>query len=284
MLLVSLCVGSTVRGAAHSGCLGTRAVRSRALTASAVLPLRQFAEKPSLLGAGRTRTIVASAKREFSEIASFRDVVYPDDWPFADKAYFARPDESPDIQFYEQPRFVTHIDDGAIGAITEYYASVMSEGADVCDLCSSWISHLPPDLKLGRVAGLGMNAEELSRNERLTEMVVQDLNIEPKLPFEDSSFDFVCNVVSVDYLNKPLEIFREMHRILRPGGSAIMSFSNRCFPTKAIAIWGQTDDAGHIWIVGSYYKFSADWADVKAMDISPAKGMSDPMFVVQGTK
>ena len=88
----------------------------------------------------------------------------------------------------------------------------------------------------------------------------------------------------MDYLNKPLEVFKEMHRVLKPGGSAIMSFSNRCFPTKAIGIWGQTDDAGHIWIVGAYYKFSAEWADTKALDISPVPRMGDPMFVVQGTK
>jgi SAM-dependent methyltransferase len=163
------------------------------------------------------------------------------------------------------PRFVTHIDDGAIGAITEYYAATMHEGADVLDLCSSWISHLPPDLKLGRVAGIGMNDEELKRNERLTEYEVRDLNVDPKLPYEDDSFDFVCNVVSVDYLTKPLEVFSEMHRVLRPGGRAIMSFSNRCFPTKAIGIWTQTDDAGHLWIVGSYYHFAPGgaWSDVR---------------------
>ncbi len=52
------------------------------------------------------------------------------------------------------------------------------------------------------------------------------------LPYEDNSFDVVTNAVSVDYLTRPLEVFREMHRVLKPGGQAIMSFSNRCFPTK----------------------------------------------------
>ena len=101
----------------------------------------------------------------------------------------------------------------------------MKDGDDVCDLCSSWISHLPVDLKLGRVAGLGMNAEELGRNKQLTEFQVQDLNSVPTLPYDAESFDFVNNVVSVDYLNKPMEIFQEMHRVLKPGGKAIMSFS-----------------------------------------------------------
>ena len=188
--------------------------------------------------------------------------------------------------FYSQPRFVTHIDDGAIGAITDYYAATMHEDADVLDVCSSWISHLPPDLKLGRVAGIGMNDEELKRNERLTEYEVRDLNVDPKLPYEDDSFDFVCNVVSVDYLTKPLEVFSEMHRVLRPGGRAIMSFSNRCFPTKAIGIWTQTDDAGHLWIVGSYYRFTpgGEWSDVRALDISSKQPAGDPMYVVEGKK
>jgi hypothetical protein len=197
-MLLAMCVGSTVRGIAS----GTGV-------------------------AARARTLVASAKTVYEEIPSFRQVEWPEEWPFADERYFARSDESADSEFYSQPRFVTHIDDGAIGVICDYYSATMHEGADVLDMCSSWISHLPPDLKLGRVAGIGMNAEELGRNERLTEWEQQDLNVNPKLPYDDASFDFVCNVVSVDYLNKPLEIFKEMHRVLRPGGSAIMSFSNR---------------------------------------------------------
>ena len=95
------------------------------------------------------------------------------------------------------------------------------------------------DVKYGRVVGVGMNEQELAANQALTSYVVQDLNENPSLQFEDDSFDVVCNVVSVDYLTQPLEIFREVHRILRPGGISLMSFSNRCFPTKAVAMWLQ---------------------------------------------
>lgn len=128
------------------------------------------------------------------------------------------------------------------------------------------------------------SSRQLARNPQLTEYTVQDLNLVPTLPYEDSSFDFCLNVVSVDYLTRPLEVFDEMHRVLRPGGTAIMSFSNRCFPTKAITMWGQTDDAGHLWIVGSYFRFSGrgrgGWFNRKAVDIS---GHGDPMWVVQGS-
>merc|ERR1712216_346876 len=112
------------------------------------------------------------------------------------------------------------------------------------------------------------NERELAANKQLNDFVVQDLNENPSLSqFEDNSFDVICNVVSVDYLTKPLEMFQEMHRILRPGGISLMSFSNRCFPTKAIAMWLQADDIGRLTIVGSYYHYSAKWASIEALDI-----------------
>lgn len=241
---------------------------------AAMLPARS---KVSLAADGAAKII-------YSKIPSFDQIDWPEEFPFADPKYFQRQDESLDAVFYDSPRYVTHIDDGAIEAISKYYAAtVPSKGSTLLDLCSSWISHLPESHEFERVAVLGMNEAELGRNRRATERVVQDLNINPTLPFADDSFDTVTNVVSVDYLTKPLEIFREMHRVLKPGGTAIMSFSNRCFPTKAVGIWGQTDDAGHIWVVGSYFRYSTGWRDVKAFDISEGRG-SDPMFVVQGTK
>ena len=221
------------------------------------------------------------AAAPFRELEAFSKIAYPEAWPFTPD-YLARQDEESDAVFYDEPRFVTHIDDGAIGALRDYYAQEISPGADVLDICSSWISHLPDGLELGRVAGLGMNEAELERNERLTERVARDLNADPTLPYDDASFDVVTNAVSVDYLTRPLEVFRECHRVLKPGGKALFSFSNRCFPTKAVSMWLKTDDSGHIWIVGAYYKYSAAWS-VKAVDISPGGG-GDPMYVVQGQK
>ncbi|CDY47761.1 BnaC07g41990D, partial [Brassica napus] len=118
----------------------------------------------------------------------------------------------------------------------------------------------------------------------LTEYIVQDLNINPKLPFEDNSFQVITNVVSVDYLTKPLEVFKEMNRILKPGGLALMSFSNRCFFTKAISIWTSTGDADHALIVGSYFHYAGGYEPPQAVDISPNPGRSDPMYVVYSRK
>jgi len=189
-----------------------------------------------------------------------------------------RVDPTNDSYFYDTPRLVTHIDDRAIESLTQHYREEMTDllsklnkdKLDILDLCSSWISHYPTDMedKFGLVAGVGMNEEELSQNPQLYVHYAQDLNTNPKLSqFEDNSFDLITNVVSVDYLTKPKEIFQEMHRILRPGGVALMSFSNRCFPTKAVAMWLQADDIGRMTIVGSYFHYSAEWSGIEALDV-----------------
>jgi len=158
--------------------------------------------------------------------------------PFS-PGFFDRVDETPDASFYAFPRFVTHIDDATIGALTAYYGELLRPGADVLDLMSSWVSHLPAagELPLARVAGLGMNADELAKNPRLTEWRVCDLNADPRLPFADASFDFALCAVSIQYLTRPLAVFAELARVLRPGGRAAIATSHRCFPTKAIRAW-----------------------------------------------
>jgi SAM-dependent methyltransferase len=167
-------------------------------------------------------------------------------------AAFRRRDESPDAAFYAAPRFVTHIDAAAIGAVTALYREVLPAGGAVLDLMSSWVSHLPPDVTYGRVAGLGMNAAELAANPRLTTRHVQDLNADPRLPFDDAAFDGAGCCVSVQYLTRPEAVFREVARVLRPGAPFVVTFSNRCFPTKAVAAWQALDDDGHVRLVCAY--------------------------------
>src|SRR6476469_582979 len=102
---------------------------------------------------------------------------------------FRRADEGGDEEFYREPRLVTHIDDGAIAAVTRLYREYFPPGGAILDLMSSWVSHLPPEVRYRRVAGLGMNADELAANRRLDEYHVHDLNRQPHLPFEDYAFD-----------------------------------------------------------------------------------------------
>ncbi|KMZ58996.1 Methyltransferase-like [Zostera marina] len=215
------------------------------------------------------------------------NVEWPEEFPFKDEN-FTRYDESSDSSFYSQPRFVTHIDDPSIAALTKFYSKMFpptnTPGVCLLDLCSSWVSHYPAGYMQERIAGMGMNEEELKKNPVLTEYCVQDLNVNPKLPFDDNSFDVVTNVVSVDYLTKPIDVFREMQRILKPGGLAIMSFSNRCFWTKAISIWTSTSDVDHAFIVGSYFHYAGGYEPPAAKDISPNPGRTDPMYVVYSRK
>ncbi|GAB2219677.1 hypothetical protein Droror1_Dr00007314 [Drosera rotundifolia] len=246
-----------------------------------------FSQLMSMAGFGRGNSSMASARGKHGVEEVLKDVEWPQEFPFKQED-FQRYDESPDTLFYESPRFVTHIDDYAIAALSKYYSNVFppsnTPGVSMLDMCSSWVSHFPAGYKQERVVGLGLNEEELKRNRVLTEYVVQDLNVNPQLPFEDRSFDVITNVVSVDYLTKPIEVFREMCRVLKPGGLAVMSFSNRCFWTKAISIWTSTSDVEHAWIVGSYFHYAGGFEPPQAVDISPNPGFSDPMYIVSSRK
>ncbi len=196
-----------------------------------------------------------------------------------DPAVFGKADPSPDSLFYEQPRFVTHIDDGAIAAVTAVYREVLPAGEDILDLQSSWISHLPDDVAYASVVGHGMNAAELAGNPRLARWFVQDLNANPVLPLAGASFDAACDCVSVQYLQQPVAVFREVARVLRPGAPFVVSFSNRCFPTKAVAIWQALSGADQQRLVAAYMA-EAGFLGVSGRSHVPARG--DPLLVVVG--
>jgi SAM-dependent methyltransferase len=191
---------------------------------------------------------------------------------------FERLDESPDAEFYALPRFVTHIDEGAIAAVTQLYRERLPAGGAILDLMSSWVSHLPSDVTYRRVVGLGMNAEELAANPQADAWVVHDLNADPRLPFAADEFDGAVICVSVDYLVQPLEVLRDLGRVVRPGGPLVITFSNRCFPTKVIAAWRWLDDDGHVALVSRFVRAAERWTDIEALDRSPGDG--DPLFAV----
>jgi SAM-dependent methyltransferase len=174
---------------------------------------------------------------------------------------------------------VTHIDDGAIAAVTQVYRGVLLAGGVVLDLMSSWVSHLPADVAYAAVVGVGMNAEELAANPRLSRWFVQDLNVEPVLPLDDGSFDGASLCVSVQYLQRPVEVFREVRRVLRPAAPFVVSFSNRCFPTKAVAIWRALGGPDQQGLVGAYMR-EAGFGGVVSQAWTPADG--DPLWMVIG--
>lgn len=191
---------------------------------------------------------------------------------------FAKADPSPDPAFYAQPRFVTHIDDEAIAAVTAVYRDTLPPGGAILDLMSSWVSHLP-GLDYAEVVGHGMNAEELRANPRLSRWFVQDLNAAPTLPLPAAQFDAATLCVSVQYLQRPVDVFHEVARVLRPGAPFVVSFSNRCFPTKAVAIWQALDGPDQQRLVAAFMQ-RAGFASVAQRAHLPAWG--DPLWTVIG--
>lgn len=192
---------------------------------------------------------------------------------------FAKQDGGDDLAFYAPPRLVSHIDDGAVAALTGFYREVLPAG-HILDLMSSWISHLPADRHFDAVTGHGMNAEELGANPRLDRWFVQDLNRQPELAFADGSFDAALCCVGVQYLQRPVAVFAEVRRTLVTGAPFIVSFSNRCFPTKAVAIWRALDADGHAALVRLYLE-RAGFSEI-AIDVLADGRTSDPLVTVTG--
>jgi SAM-dependent methyltransferase len=202
----------------------------------------------------------------------------PDDDPFP-PGFFRRTDETPDPVFYGPLRLVTHIDDPAIAAVGGVYEH-LGVGGRVLDLMSSWVSHFrtrPASLTV-----LGMNATELDANPMASARVVHDLNALPELPFEDAAFDAATCCVSVDYLVHPVDVFRSVRRVLVPGGPFVVTFSNRCFPSKAIHGWLASDDEGHVRIVAEYFRCAGGWSQPQAMLATPPQA-GDPLYAVWAT-
>ena len=198
--------------------------------------------------------------------------------------FFDRADASDDAAFYATPRLVTHIDDGAIAQVGALYDELGLGGTDVVDLMGSWVSHFRPSAAPGRLTVLGMNAVELATNPMADATVVHDLNADPRLPFGDKSFDHATCCVSVDYLTRPIEVFRDVARVLRPGGLFVVTFSNRLFPTKAIRGWLMNDSNGHCEIVREYFSRADAFAPATVELRTPISEPGDPLYAVYASR
>jgi SAM-dependent methyltransferase len=197
--------------------------------------------------------------------------------------FFRRLDDSPDEDFYSMPRFVVHIDDGAIAKVGAIYAQLLPQGGAILDLMSSWRTHLTEHVRPSRVVGVGLNRDEMKDNPQLTEAVVHNVNDTPRLPFEDAHFDGAIMTVSVQYLTRPVETFADVGRVLKPGAPFIVTFSNRMFPTKAVAIWQHLDERVRVGLVARYFEDSAAFENIAVIDQSaPTDPPSDPIWAVAG--
>ena len=195
---------------------------------------------------------------------------------------FRKIDDDDDAVFYAPARLVTHIDAAAIAALTAFYCTEIPPGGVILDLMSSWVSHLPPDLAATEIIGHGMNAVELAANPRLTRWFVQDLNRDPVLPLADAACDAALCCVSVQYLQNPIAVFTQVARVLRPGAPFIVSFSNRCFPTKAVAVWHGLNAEGHARLVAGYCA-RAGFSDTR-VHVLADRMQGDPLTAVVGVR
>ena len=195
---------------------------------------------------------------------------------------FRKEDRGDDAEFYAPARLVTHIDEAATRALSAFYRPTLPAGGVLLDLMSSWVSHLPPEVAFTEVIGGGMNAEELRANPRLSRSFVQNLNRNPILPLEAESCDAALCCVGVQYLQHPLEVFTDILRVLRPGAPFIVSFSNCCFPTKAVAIWRSLDAQVHAALVRLYLE-RAGFRDIRA-EVLRDGSKSDPLIAVTGRR
>ena len=211
--------------------------------------------------------------------------------------YFSRMDNTDDEHFYSFPRKVVHIDDHAIASVSYVLGKLLPSSGRFLDLMSSWRSHLPTNLESSTVVGLGMNAAEMADNPQLNNHIVHNLNRTPQLPFDDGMFDGAFCTVSVQYLTQPIAVFQEVARVLKPDAPFIVSFSNRCFPQKAVAIWQSRSDEQHVQLVGHYFTTAEGWQEPLtwsnrgeaalangAATIQPRLLGTDPLYVVWALK
>ncbi len=209
---------------------------------------------------------------------------------------FSRQDDTDDGSFYAIDRFVEHLDTVALGTVEKLIDTlVVDKRPSILDLMAGWDSHIPGTLETNEVVGLGLNENELSTNRDLTEFVLHDLNKDPSLPFEDDRFDVVLNTVSVDYLTRPFEVFREVARVLKPGGLFLVIFSNRMFPEKAVKIWRESSEPERVMLVEDFFKacdlfeapetFSSKGKPRPRDDKYADRGIpSDPIYAVYAEK
>jgi SAM-dependent methyltransferase len=252
-----------------------------------------------VLGARKKRAEVGGRSRDF--IAELTDGPgiqaraggAPTD--FFAEGWAARAVEDDDAMFYSVPRMVVHLDRRALQTIRELYSALLPAKGAVLDLMSSVESHLPEGRSFDRVVGLGLNRQELDDNPALTERIVQDLNATPRLPFADASFDAALCAVSIEYLTQPVEVVRDVARVLKPGAPFVATFSNRWFPPKAIRVWKDMHPWERLGYVLELFLRSEAFTDLHSFslmgDPRPADdahiaetNLSDPVFAVWGKR
>tara|TARA_Y100001968_G_scaffold171110_1_gene156519 strand:+ start:568 stop:1233 length:666 start_codon:yes stop_codon:yes gene_type:complete len=155
-------------------------------------------------------------------------------------------DKNDDQIFYQHPRYVHHLSPSFRDRLTNLYSNYLCNHHVILDLMSSWVSHLPVNIKFKKVIGHGLNESELRSNNRLDSYWVQDLNKTQEMPLEDSSIDIGLIVAGWQYLQYPEKVSLELSRIIKEDSLLIISFTNRAFWTKSPNIWTNSSEEERI--------------------------------------
>ncbi len=174
-------------------------------------------------------------------------------------------DIADDEIFYDQPRYVHHLSDSFRIRLSKLYSEYLLNHHVILDLMSSWVSHLPSNIRYKKVIGHGMNKAELGSNKRLDSFWVQNLNKVQTLPFEDSSIDVGLIVAGWQYLQYPEKVSLELSRIIKSNSLLIISFTNRAFWSKSPNIWTYSTEEKRIEYVKSVL-ISNGWRIEKSLN------------------
>jgi len=212
--------------------------------------------------------------------------------PLMAEGAFSRVDEQDDEIFYGTDRFVSHLDSFALTTVEKLIGElIVEESPVILDLMAGWDSHIPENIRPSKVVGLGLNKNEMEKNRVLEDFVIHDLNGDPSLPFPDRRFDAVLLTVSVDYLVRPIEVFGEVGRVLKPGGLFLVIFSTRMFPQKAVKVWRESTEDERVLLVEEFFD-QAEVFEKPRVFISKGKprpredkyaqftNLSDPIYAV----
>ena len=104
------------------------------------------------------------------------------------------------------------------------------------------------------------------------------------MPLPDETFDGVVMTVSIQYITRPIEVFADVGRVLKPGRPFIVTFSNRMFPTKAVWVWQQATEPQRVELVKWYFDDSGMFDHIEAIERHCESGYADPVFAVIGSR
>jgi len=181
-----------------------------------------------------------------------------------------------DRYWYDRPRLVHHSDAIFRSQVTQLYRERIPEGGAILDLCSSWVSHLPPEVEYAKIVGHGLNAVELGENKRLSQFFVRNLNKEPdEWALESDTFDAVLICCSVQYFQQPERVFSEIFRVLKPGGICIITFTRNLYYEKAVAAWRDGSMYSRAQLVKQYFMAVDGFTEPEALtSVSGGKSLS----------